>query len=42
MKRSRVDDDSDDESISRGGLGMPPPDSIRVTQVSMRGLGGNV
>ncbi|XP_058963953.1 splicing factor, suppressor of white-apricot homolog isoform X2 [Pocillopora verrucosa] len=31
-KRSRVDDDSDDESISRGGLGMPPPDSIRVTQ----------
>lgn len=31
-KRSRVDDDSDDESVSRGGLGIPPPDSIRVTQ----------
>lgn len=34
VKRSRVDDD-DDESVSGGRLGVPPPDSIRVTQVSI-------
>ena len=34
LKRSRVDDDEDgDESVSGGRLGVPSPDSIRVTQV---------
>jgi len=38
LKRSRVDDDDDDdddESVSGGRLGVPSPDSIRVTQVSV-------
>lgn len=37
LKRSRVDDDEDgDESVNGGRLGVPSPDSIRVTQVSVR------
>ena len=39
LKRSRVDndddDDDDDESVGGGRLGVPSPDSIRVTQVSV-------
>lgn len=38
LKRSRVDDDDDedgDESVSGGRLGVPSPDSIRVTQVGV-------
>lgn len=36
LKRSRVEDEeSGDESMSRGGLGVPSLDSIRVTQVSL-------
>lgn len=36
IKRSRVDDDeAGDESVSGGRLGVPSPDSIRVTQVSV-------
>lgn len=37
LKRSRVDDDDEDgdESVSGGRLGVPSPDSIRVTQVGV-------